>query len=117
MCLRDSASAHEIRRNFDEIRNKRRECKKCAESFPGESNSTTHYDQKFLVLAMDHNPFGGYSVHIIFNEGRNRLYRIWLYPVSEGEFQIREFEPVAPNKENVRIMTVLFNSTFSDYSL
>ncbi len=116
-CLRDSASAHEIRRNFNKIQEKRHECKKCAESFPGESNFISIYDRKFLVLDMNHNPFGGYSAHIIFNEGRNRLYRVWLYPVEEDEFQIRELEPVAPNKKNVRIMTLLFNSTFSDYGL
>lgn len=117
LCLRDSTAAHEIRRNFDELRKKRHQCKNCAEAFPGESNSASLYNRKFLILDMDHNPFGGYSAHIIFDEGRERLYKVWLYPGDENKFQLREFEPVAPSKKIVRIMTTLFNSTFSNYSL
>ena len=44
-----------------------------------------------MLLAVSHQSFGGYNLYVIFS-GDPLLYKLWIYEIDEGYFQLRSIE-------------------------
>lgn len=114
-CLRNSKVAQAIRAGFNKILVRRQKCKKCADSFPGETNFSPLYNLNFLMMKVESNDFGGYWAHIIFKESPTRIYKLWFYPIEETTFQLRDIRTFVPSAETKEIMAKLSGTKYSQY--
>ncbi len=48
--------------------------------------------EPFLLVDSEENGFGGYFMLVVFKAHR-KVYRLWVYKLSSGEFQLREMTP------------------------
>lgn len=110
-CLKN----HTFRTGFNKILVRRQKCEKCADSFPGEINFFPLYNLNFLMMRVESNDFGGYWAHIIFKESPIRIYRLWLYPIEEAAFQLRDIRTLVPTAETRGIMAKLSETKYSKY--
>lgn len=114
-CLKNSKVAQSIRINFDSILVRRRTCRECAEAIPREANFSPLYDLDYLMMKAEPNGFGGYWAHIIFKESPTRIYRLWLYPIDENTFQLRDIGTIIPTAKIKKTMTTLSGTKYSKY--
>lgn len=99
-CLNKNIIATEIRRNFIEVQKRNDECKSrtdCAEVFPDATKFLNLVKKKFLVIGLKQNGFGGNFVFLFFRSSK-MIHRVWVYPIDENIYQVRELKTLAPSK-------------------
>ncbi len=106
-CLRNETIVSSIRKNFLEAKALKKSCSKCREVFPDSVKFQNLFHQPLMALEIDTKDFGGYWVFVIFRRD-TKLYRLWLYEIDEGDFQLREIKRIE--------MSHLLKSKFKDLS-
>ena len=106
----------EIRRNFDEAVHIHATCPECRWSVLDGEKFLPLYSKKFLVIGVSPNSFGG-AWAVIAVEGEPRdAFRLWLYDISENEYELRSIEALPESLEERRIRQ-LWSPTYRRYWL
>jgi hypothetical protein len=85
----DTPIPAEIRRNFDEYIQIRKDSADYRQSiFDGEKFMDI-YAKKFLVIGLEANSFGGIWAVITVKAEENRVFRLWLYNVEQNVYDLR----------------------------
>jgi hypothetical protein len=90
-CLKKTTIVSRIRKNFRTSETLMQNCPKCHATFPDEAKFQYLFHLPLLALEIDTNDFGGYWIFEIF-KNQPKLYRLWLYEIDEGNFQLREIK-------------------------
>jgi hypothetical protein len=54
-----------------------------------------NFEKQFIVLGVRDGDFGGLWVTIVINPENMRFWRVWIYPVGQERFELREIEEMA----------------------
>lgn len=112
--LRDSSMSHGIQKGFCTAIKAPQNCPECVDNFMGARIHRDVLKKPFLLVDSDENDFGGYFMLAVFKAHR-KVYRLWIYRLSSGEFQLREMTPfITLNKA---LMEELSHRDYSPYWL
>ena len=90
-CLKKEAIVSSIRKNFLVSEMLVKSCPKCHETFPEAIKFQYLFHRPLMALEIRAKDFGGSWVFVVF-QGDSSLYRLWLYEIDEGNFQLREIK-------------------------
>lgn len=112
--LRDSPMAKGIGEGFCTAIIAPKVCPECVENFMGADEYRDVLSSPFLLVDSEANDFGGYFMLVVFKSYR-QVYRLWVYQLSSGEFQLREMVPYI--KLNKLLMDELRHEDYFPYWL
>jgi len=93
--------SHDLRKTFDDyLNNKNLDVPR--EMHAVSPNNLKFFKEKFLVLQINKNPFGGYSLWILIAPKTLRSWKIWIYETGEGEYQIRNLQEKIIEKRDLQ---------------
>lgn len=82
----------QIRKNFDQTLQIHHACPECVLGVLDGEKFLDMYAKKFVVLGLAPNSFGGvWAIIAVEGEPRN-AFRLWLYDVSDDEYDLRSIE-------------------------
>jgi len=100
--LRDSSMADGVRKGLCSAINAPKACPECLDNFMGAHLFRSVLKRPFLLVDSEENGFGGVFTLVVFKAHPN-VYRLWVYRLSSGEFQLREMtQYMALNKALVQ---------------
>lgn len=108
-CLKKETIVSSIRKNFRIAETLKKSCPKCHDPFPDATKFQYLFHQPLMALEIDTKDFGGYWVFIALKR-ESKLYRLWLYEIDDGNFQLREIKPLEMSKA----MKTKFNDLSTD---
>ena len=104
-CMRHNKLIHSAITGFLNYRKMKSECSDCKIPFINGKKFSNLYKSSLLSLGISRHSFGGYNLYVLF-KGDPHVYRLWLYEVDRGHFQIRE---IAPESKRASISKQLLN--------
>ena len=104
-CLKQHIAVKSIEKNLNKLKLLKKTCPDCNDPFPDASDFLRLADKNYLALSIKKQPFGGYNVFVLF-KNEPQAYRLWLYPIDDGEFQLREIKIREFSKKVTRQMLV-----------
>ena len=113
--LKVSSEAKGLTRAFELIATGRKQCPQCAEPLVGAESLFGLVEKPFLIVDREQTGFGGAFLIIVFRS-HSVVYRIWLYRIDIGQFQIREVSPLAIKLDRV-MMEELSDKAYDPYWL
>jgi hypothetical protein len=90
--LRDSPMAKGVKEGFCTAIKAPVVCPDCVDNFMGAHLYRKVLKDSFLLVDSEENDFGGYFMLVVF-KAHWKVYRLWVYRLSSGEFQLREMTP------------------------
>lgn len=90
-CLKKSEFSKLLKQIFVRHHNLKKECSECQEAIVNANKYSKQLKSDFMLLAVSHQSFGGYNLYVIFS-GDPLLYKLWIYEIDEGYFQLRSIE-------------------------
>lgn len=85
----------EIRRNFDEYIHIRKNCPECEQIVVDGEKFIDIYGKKFFVIGLEPNSFGGVWAMIAVEGDTRNAFRLWLYNIEDGVYDLRSVEKVS----------------------
>ena len=104
----------QIRKNFNEVTTTHNTCSECVLGVLDGEKFFDVYPRKFLVLSLLPNSFGGVWAYIAVEGERKRTFRLWLYDLPDGEYDLRSVEEL-PNSMDEGFFGQLQNSAHKPY--
>ncbi|MEW5758725.1 MAG: hypothetical protein AB1755_04585 [Candidatus Omnitrophota bacterium] len=104
----------EIRRNFDSYIYTQKAYPDAKLAIVDGEKFKDIYDNKFLVIGLQDNSFGGLWVTILVEDKKLRVFRLWLYDIDDNEFDLRSITELSGqlNEEGIRQLTSVNYSRF-----
>ena len=88
-----------IRRNFDQTIYAHRTCPECHLGVLDGERFLDLYTKKFLVIGLSPNSFGGVWAVIAVEGEPKHAFRLWLYDIGAGEYDLRSIEELSDSLE------------------
>jgi hypothetical protein len=88
-----------LRKAFKSLRATKKNCSQCGEPFEGAFRYMKLYERPFLTVDMEPNDFGGYFVLLVMRD-YPRVFEAWVYRLANGEYKLRELNPLEPKLNN-----------------
>jgi len=82
----------QIRKNFNQTAQTHRTCPNCVLGVLDGEKFLDIYTRKFIVLGIEPNSFGGVWVVIAVEGERRNAFRLWLYDITDDEYDLRSVE-------------------------
>ncbi len=82
----------QIRKSFNHTIQIYNTCPECALGVLDGEKFIDIYPKKFIVLSLSPNSFGGFWAFIAVEGERRNTFRLWLYDVSDKEYDLRSIE-------------------------
>lgn len=114
-CLKNNVVTRSTKNHFRWLIEKRNQCPECAPFFPREKNFAPLFGLRFLVLKIADADFGGYALWVMYHESLTRIYRLWIYPIDGGTYQVREIVSIIPEAETERILKTLRQKPYDNF--
>lgn len=103
-----------IRRNFKEAIHIHDTCPECVLGVLNGEEFFDIYPRRFLVLSLSPNSFGGVWAYIAVEGERKRTFRLWLYDLADGEYDLRSVEEL-PDSMGEKFLGQLQDSAHEPY--
>lgn len=115
-CLRNQKVVESIEGNLRSISRLKNTCPTYREPFPNAFKFAHLLNGKsYLSLSIDRHPLGGYIINTLFDKEPHG-FTLWLYPIENQEFQLREVEPLRmPTKANRQMLAFAKESRYAQY--
>ena len=84
----------QIRMNFDRTIQTHATCSECDLGVVDGEEFLNVYSKKFLVLDLSSSPYGGFLA-VITVEGEAHAFMLWLYDISNEEYDLRTIEKIS----------------------
>lgn len=104
----------EIRRNFDLHLHTQQACPEAKLLILDGEKFRDIYDNKFLVIGLQPNSFGGLWATILVKDNKLRVFRLWLYDINKNEYDLRSITELFGHfdEEGTRQLTSTVYSRF-----
>ncbi len=104
----------EIRKNFNEVIYTHNTCSECPLGVLDGDKFFGLYPKKFIVLSLLPNSFGGVWAYIAVENEQRDTYRLWLYKLAGGDYDLRSVEEL-PDSMDEEFVSELENSDHDPY--
>jgi hypothetical protein len=104
----------QIRKSFSEVTYTHNTCSGCELRVLDGDKFFDIYPRKFLVLSLLPNSFGGIWAYIAIEGERKRTFRLWLYNLPNGEYDLRSVEEL-PNSMDEKFFGQLQDPAHKSY--
>ena len=104
----------QIRKNFNKVTYTHNTCSECALGVLDGEKFFDVYPRRFIVLSLSPNSFGGFWVYIAVEGEQKNTFRLWLYDLSDGEYDLRSVEEL-PNSMSEEFFGQLKDSAHKPY--
>lgn len=79
----------QIRKNFNQVIHTHNTCSECVLGVLDGEKFLDVYPKKFIVLSLSPNSFGGFWAFIAVEGEQKSTFRLWLYDLADGEYDLR----------------------------